>query len=76
MKMLMLEDGIITTKEKFLDCGNAIQLILLACMKLKWHLLEIEKLIDKVSQLIIPLTPVVSFSQRNPLGPIGLLKSI
>ena len=45
----MLVDGIIIMNAKFLDCGNAIQPILLACMKLKWLTLEIEKLIDKVS---------------------------
>ena len=48
-KTLMLVDGIIIMNVKFLDCGNVILLILLACTKLKWLTLETEKLIDKVS---------------------------
>ena len=45
----MQEDGTIIINVKFPDCGNVIQPILLACMKLRWLTLEIEKLIDKVS---------------------------
>ena len=45
----MQEDGIIIINVKFPDCGNVIQPILLACTKLRWLTLEIEKLTDKVS---------------------------